>query len=240
MANRTQTFICGCGHSGTSLLANMFASHPAVYIPLRETETFLSEENFRQKWEVLAADWSRSAKHHLVEKTPRHLRNIERIRAMLPSAKFVLMVRDGRDVAASYIKRAGSATPGAKRWIADNTIVFREIDAPDVTVVRYEELIGAPRAVLRRICSFIGLDFAEEMLSFYETRRLWFGVKEIRKGTGADGVEHRLLRNWQINQPLFDGRGQWRNVLSADDLAIFETSEVRALMRSLGYDETKG
>lgn len=37
----TYTFICGCGHSGMTLMANVLAAHGDVFIPLRETYAFI-------------------------------------------------------------------------------------------------------------------------------------------------------------------------------------------------------
>ena len=153
---QTHTFICGCGHSGTSLMAAMFASHAEVFIPLRETEAFLARDAVAERLAALLAEARASGRPHLAEKTPRHVRRIAMIRRRVPGARFVAMVRDGRDVAASFIRRLGAAEPGARRWIADNTALGREQDAPDVMVVRYEDLIEAPEAVLRRVCAFAG------------------------------------------------------------------------------------
>ncbi|MER2508730.1 MAG: sulfotransferase [Amaricoccus sp.] len=232
---RSYSFICGCGHSGTSLLANMFASHPALYIPLIETNCFLVRAEARSRWKALRAEARASKLEHFAEKTPRHVRRISLIRRLVPDARFILMVRDGRDVAASFIRRKGSAEIGARRWLADNRLVRAEEGAPDVFVLRYEDLIADPEGALRGICEFTGFDFASEMLRFHETERLWFGVPELRRGTGEDGVQHALLRNWQINQPIFDGRGSWRDLLGPEDLALFDEDEARQMLAYFGY-----
>jgi len=231
----TTTFVCGCGHSGTSLLANMLAAPPGIFVPTRETELFLQTDGTGKRWQALIDEWTVSGKPHLAEKTPRHLLVLDRIRVTVPSAKFVLLARDGRDVAASFIKRVGSAEVGARRWLHENRIVRAELTAADVHVLRYEDLIDDPEAALRSLCAFAGIDYAPEMLAFHHQPRMWFGVTELRPGSGADGIEHRMLRNWQINQPLFDDRGKWRRLLSPQDLALFDTDEARELMRALGY-----
>jgi Sulfotransferase family len=231
----THTFICGCGHSGTSLLANMFASHPEVFIPLRESETFLEPEQSARNWEALAAEAAMSGKRHFAEKTPRHIRALATIRALVPGARFIVMVRDGRDVAASFIRRKGSAAFGLRRWLRDSQVALREAEAADVRLLRYEDLVVGPEAALREVCAFADLPFAPEMLRFHETRRLWFGVESLVKGSGENGEQHRLLRNWQVNQPIFDGRGQWRALLAPEDLALFEKPRVAAMMAEFGY-----
>lgn len=232
---RQGLFICGCGHSGTTLLANMLAAHPEVFIPLRETRTFLNPTTAAEMYDRLQGEFAASKMKYLAEKTPRHVHFLDCIRRVAPGAKFLLMVRDGRDVAASSVKRNGSAMRGAQRWVEANEIVLRERGALDVMVLRYEDLIVNTRGKLNEVCTFSGIPFDERMLDYHKNGNLWFGEKAIRKGTGANGIEHTALRNWQVNQPIFDGRGKWREVLGSDDLAFFEAGLARRLLEEFNY-----
>jgi hypothetical protein len=236
---KTATFICGCGHSGTLLLANMFASHPQVHIPLRETQAFLKPDP-EQAWAGLRAKAEVSGRPHFAEKTPRHVHRLDLIRRLVPGARFVLMVRDGRDVTASFLRRMGEVETGRARWIEDNRPVLAARGAADATILRYEDLVADPEARLRAVCAFAGLPFAPEMLRFHETPRKWFGVKRLVRGDGSNGPQHRMLRNWQVNQPIFDGRGRWRETLGAEDLAPFEAPPLREIMEAFGYGEEAG
>ena len=159
---RTYAFICGCGHSGTSLLANMFAAHPEVYVPLRETSAFLSRRRAWLRLQRLKLELLLSRRRHMVEKTPRHVRVVERIRRMVPGARFIFIVRDGRDVTASFVKRGRSVAAGAERWIADNERVAAERDSPDAIVLRYEDLVSRPKEELERLCAFLGLPYLSD------------------------------------------------------------------------------
>ncbi len=233
---KTYTFICGCGHSGTSVLANMFAAHPDVFIPLRETACFYFPDDVDANWQPVHEAARSSGKQHFAEKTPKHIMRLATIREVVPRARFVLMVRDGRDVAASFVKRSGSALSGANRWLRQNRVVLAERNASDVTIARYEDLVASPEQELRRICDSIGIPFHDQMLRFHETERLWFGEEEIRKGSGVEGKEHRALRNWQINQPIFDARGVWRSILSQDDIDTLPRSKMAPMLAAFGYD----
>jgi hypothetical protein len=232
---RSYTFICGCGHSGTSLLANMLASHPDIYIPLVETRAFVRPDRAAQLWAEVLSQAETSGKAHLAEKTPRHVQRLDLIRAMVPQARFVLVVRDGRDVAASYIKRRGSADVGRLRWLEENRRVLAARGDADATVLRYEDLIAGPEAALRGVCDFAGIPFDPEMLRYHETERLWFGTIALEEGDGSEGEGHRNLRNWQINQPIFDGRGRWRTLLSPEETAAFEDPETHRMLEAFGY-----
>lgn len=236
---RAMVFICGCGHTGTSLLANMFAAHPDIYVPLRETEIFLHEREAPAWLARLLAEAEASQKNYLVEKTPKHIHRLDLIRSMVPDVRFILTVRDGRDVAASFIKRFGSAQSGVDRWLEECTIVRRELERSDTMLVRYEDLIGSTNAELRRLCAFASIPYSEAMRAYHTEERLWFGVDAVRKGTGAAGIEHRLLRNWQINQPVFNGRGAWKTKLQAADLRPLETGRGRELMEFFDYSRVR-
>ena len=214
----------------------MFASNPNVFIPLRETYAFFDSGTASNKWEALLAEFRQSKKAFLVEKTPSHIHNIGLIRTIIANPRFALMVRDGRDVAASFIKRLGDAGIGARRWITENKIVLEQSKVPDVAVIRYEDLIVDPEGTLKNICSFSNIEYSSEMLQYHQNKRNWFGVTELKKGDGSDGLEHRLLRSWQINQPIFDERGKWKELLSESDLQLFENDDARELMRYFKYN----
>lgn len=231
---RTYAFICGCGHSGTSLLANIFAAHPEVYVPLRETNVFLSRRRAWLLLQRLKLELLLSGRRHLIEKTPQHVRAVERIRRMVPGARFIFIVRDGRDVIASLVKRGRSVEASAERWIADNERVLAQRGAPDAIVMRYEDLVLLPERELERLCSFLGVIFSPDMLDYHRDKRLWFGQEALVRGD--ESVEHEAHRNWQINQPIFDGRGRWRTVLSEEELAPLYTGRGGELMRAFAYD----
>lgn len=235
MAIDRAVFICGCGHSGTSLLANIFANHPEVFIPLRETATFLKKESVLRKLHRLERQFCESGKKFLFEKTPRHIHVVGHIRKLIKFPKFIMVVRDGRDVAASFIKRNGDAMVGAERWLNENRIVCSEAQKLDVAVIRYEDLITDLELTLKSLCSFAEIPYSPSMLDYHETPRLWFGASDFTKGDGKNGRGHIQLRSWQINQPIFDGRGQWRGLLTKSDLDFFDRDDVAQIMHELGY-----
>lgn len=231
----TKTFICGCGHSGTTLLANMFAAHRGIYIPHFESGMFLLDNPGpylrRYYFKTLLR-----GRRHFAEKTPRHVLHIPKIRRYVPDAKMVLMVRDGRDVAASFLKRYGELQRGLDRWLDAGKIVLAEREASDTMVLRYEDLVRSPEDRVREVCDFAGLPFRPEMLRYHESKRMWFGGKEMAEGVGANGDEHKKLRNWQVNQPIFDGSGKWKKAFpdgAPDQLTSGLGGE---LMSAFGYD----
>jgi hypothetical protein len=229
-------FICGCGHTGTTILARILGAHPEVFCPPFETEVFLTDERKALRhYRALLLVADRLRKRAFVEKTPNHLLRLELIRTLVSGVKFIITVRDGRDVAASFIKRTGNADVGIRRWLDETELSLRERQRPDVLLVKYEDFVAAPKTIIEQVCSFIGVRFHPSILEYHQHPVMWFGEREIRKGTGLNGHEHNALRNWQVNQPIFDGRNLWKGRLSHEQIAVFESGPGEALMRALGY-----
>jgi len=228
-------FICGCGHSGTTLIANILAAHPNAYVPLEETGIFL-QDDFKVARRHLQLLWraALSGKRAFIEKTPRHIYKLDLIRARVPGARFVIPVRDGRDTVASLFKRRGDLDAAMRRWVGENEIVLAQRGKPDVLIYRHEDLVGDAPATVRRICQFLDLDYSDQLLDYHKAKRLWFGETELRAGA-APRSEHAVLRNWQVNQPIFDNRGRWRTELSEDDILELTQGRGRPLMQAFGY-----
>jgi hypothetical protein len=103
------------------------------------------------------------------DKTPFYVLAMPRIARLLEEAHFVHIIRDGRDVALSVIPLwwGPKSVPEAAAWWAARVRRGRRAGADlRYLEVRYEQLVERPETELGRICSFIGLDFDPEMLSF--------------------------------------------------------------------------
>jgi hypothetical protein len=107
--------------------------------------------------------------------------------------------------------------------------------------VRYETLVVQPQASISQLCRALGeVDASEDMLARYDSTPFalgWDGpIPDERPPEGGNAAGHSGLRTWQVNQPIYDGRGRWRIELSADDLATFDRVGGGEVLRSLGYD----
>jgi hypothetical protein len=233
---RPPIFILGCGHSGTSLLVRVLGAHSRIAaIPF--------ESNFALKWPAScresqqffahAEKYTRAmGKARWLEKTPRHIYRIAEILRYFPEAKIVLMIRDGRDVACSIRDRYGSLEAGIHRWVEDNEAGRKFWTHPNVRVVRYEELVADFEKTVREIVAFVGEEFEEGMLRFHETAQYFFASR-IEKPRDIFGENHELYRNWQINQPLFDGRGKWRQMTEEEKRLV--KAKAYGMLAELGY-----
>ena len=205
-------FIVGCAHSGTSLLLNILGSHSRICaIPF--------ESSFALKWPSLCEDSKnffarcdtftlRMGKMRWVEKTPRHIFRLNEILRYFPDGKILLLLRDGRDVACSFEDRYGSLEAGINRWVEDNQAGRFFWKHPNVHVVRYEKLVAGFENTLRGVIDFIGETFEDSICRYHETPRYYFAPR-IERPASEYGEDHDFYRNWQMNQPLFDGRGKW-------------------------------
>ncbi|MBB5211834.1 sulfotransferase family protein [Microbulbifer hydrolyticus] len=86
-----------------------------------------------------------------------------------PSARYIQLMRDPRDVARSCIGMgwAGNVYEGAKVWIsleARRTKLRQRTDPANNLNVYYEQLVSDPIGELKKICAFLNVDFEENML----------------------------------------------------------------------------
>jgi Sulfotransferase family len=102
------------------------------------------------------------------EKTPQHVQHIEALAAMFPRARFLHVIRDGRDCAVSFHRR-WSRKPELTifRWkkvVAMGSAQGAEIGPSRYLEVRYEDLTARPGPALRAICQFLELPFDTAVL----------------------------------------------------------------------------
>ena len=141
---------------------------------------------------------ARDGKARWCEKTPSHIFHLELLSKAFPKAKFVHMVRDGRDCAASCLRRWGTHPVGTSaRWReamqagrkAVETLPGRYLE------VVYEKVIVSPEEELRRICGFLDVPFDNAVLK----------AKRVRpKMTGHSSAEIKPNKN---NRSLLEERG---------------------------------
>lgn len=156
----------------------------------------------------------RHGKERWGEKTPFHARHWRDIASAFPEAQFVHLVRDARDVTASW-KRAPFGPKhlyvAAQRW-RDYLLTMAEarsaLPASRFFELRYEELVRTPQATIRSLCEYLGEPYAPEMLSFHTDTTPYF-------------TDERNLEN--LTRPLIrDNVCKWRTQMSPKDVAIVE------------------
>lgn len=97
----------------------------------------------------------------------------DRLPDIWPGAKYIFLRRDPRDVAKSCQKMGwtGNTFYGADYWInAEKRLekLQRRVGEENILIVRYEDLLVNLEYELARVCSFIGVPYSDEMLSYDE------------------------------------------------------------------------
>lgn len=202
---------------------------------------FSAAEGARAFYRLAAA---RSGKPRWGDKTPPYLRCMPAIARLLPEARFVHLIRDGRDAALSsrglWFGLGDDPRAAARAWMAQ--IVQARNDArllPHYLEVRYEDLVLDPEATLTRICGFLDLPFDAAMLDYHRTAgaRLAEVVRPFGRGEAATfSPQDFVAIHERTQQPPDAGRVErWRRELPAADLKRFERVAGK-LLRSLGYE----
>jgi hypothetical protein len=183
------------------------------------------------------------------DKTPAYMLSITRIGRALPEARFIHLIRDGRDVALSQTARAINEQPPppeqAARWVKridKSREQAQKLGEGRYLEARYEDLVREPEPVLRRICELIALDYDPRMLTYYERaeERLQEMAGELRgEGTHAkQAAGYRIENHLPTTRPPDPSKlDKWRREMQPADLAAYNEVAGERL-RELGYEVT--
>ena len=146
------------------------------------------------------------------DKTPHYVHHIGALLEVWPAARFVILVRDGRDVALSVARMPfgpNNAWAAASWWARGIRAGQRaQAEHPDaVMTVRYEDLVSDPQRWVPEVCAFTGLEFTPEMLAIEKADR----KKIVADQTGwfpglFDGIHTSASGRWSREMPERDQR----------------------------------
>jgi protein-tyrosine sulfotransferase len=257
----------GCGRSGTTVLRMMLDSHRRIccgpesslfrrravdtrwladrfgFDPAEVRALFEAAASRPAFIEAFAALCMRMAgKARWAEKTPRNISRIDAIFRCFPEARFVHVLRDGRDVACSLrthprhkvvdgrIVPTGVHRPiagCARRWVRDIESSRRWWGDPRFLTVRYEDLVLDPRPVLERVIALVGEDWDEAMLAHAAADSPFRDATRFAQNPEALGA---------VNTSSL---GRWQRDLDARDRRIFKRI-AGTLLVELGYAKDDG
>jgi hypothetical protein len=151
------------------------------------------------------------------DKTPVYTSYMDLIAQMFPTAQFIHIIRDGRDVALSMVDKWGKkefhidvyfAAQSWKRRLRQALASVTRLDPGRYYELRYEQLVADPEPLLREICGFLGEDYVLEMASPH-----LLGSERIPR----DGF-HAPVRQ----SPNTSRAGRWRREMSAADQRLVQ------------------
>jgi len=169
-----------------------------------------------------------------------YIHQVADIRALFPDSVLVHLVRDGRDVACSYLELAQQRIESvyaprlphaldaiAQEWV-DNVSGLRSAFAADgwrnVIELRYEDLVADPTGTLTRVLRGVGEDFHPDVLD-YAARNV------------SQELEPREFLQWKartVSAPDATLVGRYRRELDATQIALL-TSRMGPLLEQYGY-----
>jgi hypothetical protein len=186
---------------------------------------------------ILDSYAERKAKRIRGEKTPAHVRHVGTLLRWYPGSRVIHMLRDPRAIYVSEVRRRreehGSfpyrflvrSDPTLKVFVAAETLLawFESVHRLDwnqrrfgerYIVVRFEDLVTAPRTALTRLCRALDVEFTEDMLD-----------------------QHVVSRGFAVGDRGFDpgAADRWRGQVDGWVDRSFRLLLGRALARS-GYD----
>jgi len=154
--------------------------------------------------------------------------SIDILHELFPNARFIHVIRDGRDVFDSWRKMdktKNNPAVMALDWLLKEKSInksFAQVPEANKLTVRYEDLLEQPESTVKSLSQFLGIEYEPDMLEFYNSSQRYIG-------------EHhsKLIFNKIDSQNAL----KWKTNLDQKETAIF-TGIARPLLREYNY-ETK-
>jgi len=186
---------------------------------------------------------ARRGKRRWGDKTPPYRGYIKPIGKLLPEARFLHIIRDGRDVALSY--RGLWFGPGddieaqARFWVEQ----VRGAQAQAASVlhyleVRYETLVKQPEKSLASICGYLDLPFDAAMLEYHQTAsaRLAEFTQPFGPGSTPQDIQRFVAIHDHTKRLPDPARiARWKSEMSRSDRQLYEAI-AGPLLAQLGYE----
>lgn len=169
------------------------------------------------------------------EKTPDYCRSMPLLHGLFPHARFIHIIRDGRDTALSTLNWA-TESKGPGKWslwkrdpVGTCALWWRwqagigHRDGPILGKsrfyqVRYEDLVDEPENELRAIAGFLDIPYSDSMPNYHE------GKTMNQPGLSAKSAWLPPVKNLR----------DWRKDMAPEDIGVFE-GIAGPLLRETGY-----
>lgn len=173
----------------------------------------------------------REGKERYGDKTPDYVTDITMLAELFPEARFIHVIRDGRDVASSWLDTEWQWGPqdaeeAALYWrygVRKGRKAGEKLGPQRYLELCYEDLVAKPQEVLQGLCGFIDLEFEEHMLRYHE------------HAESVLGTMPRPRYHQRIRLPPTPGLRDWRRDMQEDDVRTFE-GLAGELLAELGYE----
>lgn len=183
-------------------------------------------------------------KKYVGDKTPLYSLSMASIQPLLPEARFIHVIRDGRDVALSlrglWFGPGDNIEAAAEFW--SSRIQLARQQAPllkHYLEIRFEQLVLHPVDVLKKICEFLEIPFSEKMLTYHTNadRRLDELCDRYHPDGSVRVKREDLVSLFKLtkNEPDAGRIFCWKNRMSEAEQLSFERIAGKLLI-DLGYE----
>lgn len=166
----------------------------------------------------------RAGKPRWVEKTPDNVLHIERIRAHWDDAQFIHVIRDPRDVFASWKRNDKGSVDGFIEKANDILAAVGPLagaSTDQYSEIRYEALVLEPTQTTHAVCEFLGEPWSPKLAAYDGDDDDYRRVLDV---TGKVSPTAQSLR-----KPIFTSSvGQWRGTLSETEVERIQRGLRRA------------
>lgn len=148
------------------------------------------------------------------DKTPRYVENLDLLGRLFPDARFIHLIRDGRNVALSYAdvpfgpKTVGKAATLWASRVRDGCRVGRTLGERYVEL-RYEDLVADAETHTRHLCDFLELEFDPGMMEYTDRAR-------------GSVLPRASMYNPHVTEPPRADVRSWQRSMPDDQIEIFE------------------
>jgi hypothetical protein len=259
--------IGGCARSGTTLMRVMIDTHPNIYcgpetgllylrtltrrkIRKLSRKLEIPEEDLRAMMRGTDSYFSfvetlfdhlrkKAGKPRWGDKSPQNVLHLDRIFHHFPEARFIHMIRDGRDTACSLrtfpryrmvdgrrveLDTMNPLDQCVRRWVHDVEAGMAYRGDPRYIEVKYEDLIGSDEESLIRVLGFLGEPWDERVTKYYQI-----------ESPGRD--EDKMPQNPGATKPIYrTAHRRWRKEFTEEDKRVFKAI-AGDLLVTLGYEE---
>ena len=180
----------------------------------------------------------RKGKRLVGDKTPGYVKELLTLHSLWPRARFIHIIRDGRDVCLSVMnwKKVNLVADRFVTWAEDpvsTTALYwkrhvqrgreagRSLGPALYYEIRYESLVDDPAEESAKLCAFLEVPYDEAMLQFHEGR--------TRVDPGLDAKDA-----WR---PVVAGLRDWRSQMPTEAVERFEAA-AGELLDELDYPRT--
>jgi hypothetical protein len=163
------------------------------------------------------------------DKTPGYSIELPLLSQLFPDARFVHLIRDGRDVAVSLMevpRPPRSFAEAAQVWafrVAKGRRDGEPLGPDRYLELRYESLVDDPETALKAICAIADLDYGPSMLEYH------------REDPAASVPERNWGHHRNLAMPPTKGLRDWRTRMRDADQQLFE-AVAGGELTALGYE----